>query len=49
MLKGFVVYGNLTRVQLHITCVENSLCLVVVVVDEYKIFSNENFPNYSTS
>ena len=46
VLKIFVLYDNLTRVQLCNTYVENILCLISYSLTSIKIFSNENFPNY---
>ena len=38
LLKIFVLYNKLTCIQLHNTYVENILCLIFVLLDEYKIF-----------
>ena len=38
VLKVFVVYDDFARIQLHSTCVENILCLIFVVFDDYKKF-----------
>ena len=37
-LKIFIVYDDFTHAQLCTTCVENVLCFIFVVVDDYKIY-----------
>ena len=34
-VKKFMVYNNLTHIQLHTTCVKNIFCLIFVVFDDY--------------
>ena len=42
--ENFVVYNDLTQVQVRTTCVENISCLIFAIFDDCEIFLTTKFP-----